>query len=101
MENIVDYLKKLVHNGHRCKREKAIDVQPALGFENLLPLKKPDNTPESADREKVIRLIREMRKKGTSFEKIAQTLDSEGVPTLSGKGKWHGPTIRKLYQKAG
>jgi hypothetical protein len=101
MERIVDYLKQLVNKGHRCRREKPIDIKPGLGSENLHPLKKPDDTPGGADREKVIRLIREMRKKGTSFEKIAQTLDSEGVPTLSGKGKWHGPTIRKLYQRAG
>jgi hypothetical protein len=34
-----------------------------------------------------------------SYAKIAQQLESEGVPTLSGKGAWRGPAVQRLLQQ--
>jgi hypothetical protein len=51
------------------------------------------------DREKLLTNISDLRKEGMSFEKIAQHLESRGVPTLSGKGTWRGPGISKLCKE--
>jgi len=40
-----------------------------------------------------------MRDKGASFDKIAKYLDTKGVPTFSGRGKWRKQTVHKLHQQ--
>lgn len=59
----------------------------------------PDRTdakPATTDREKTVALIRELRDKGLSFEKIAQELQAQGIPTVSGRGIWRGPLASRL-----
>ena len=49
----------------------------------------PDRTdakPAPTDREKTVALIRELRAKGLSFEKVARELQAQGIPTVSGRG---------------
>jgi len=48
------------------------------------------------DREAVLEMIGAMRKEQLSFEKIARTLESQGISTFSGKGAWHSQTVSKL-----
>jgi hypothetical protein len=43
--------------------------------------------------------IQALRDSGLSYEKIAQQFDAEGVPTLSRKGKWHGPAVQRLLSQ--
>jgi hypothetical protein len=38
-----------------------------------------------------------MRAEGDSWEKIARRMDEQGIPTVSGKGKWRGPAIKKVW----
>ena len=54
------------------------------------------SSPESEDR---VSIIRRLRDNGLSFEKIAQQLDADGVPTPSGRGKWRGQTVSKLLKE--
>lgn len=49
--------------------------------------------------EQLLEQILGLREKGFSYEKIAQQLDSEGVPTISGKGKWRGQTVSRLCKQ--
>lgn len=51
-----------------------------------------------ASRSKVVKQIVALREQGLSYEKIAQHLQAAGVPTLSGRGKWRGQTILRLFQ---
>lgn len=44
-------------------------------------------------------MIRMLRDSGLSWQKVAESLTREGVPTSQG-GNWHGATVRKLYAKA-
>jgi hypothetical protein len=48
------------------------------------------------DRNNILDMIVAMRKDQMSYEKIARTLESQGIPTLSGKGAWHSQTVSKL-----
>lgn len=43
-----------------------------------------------------LRLIRGLRDSGLSWQKVADALTAQNVPTGQG-GKWHASTVRKLY----
>lgn len=46
-----------------------------------------------------LQLIRVLRDSGQSWQRIADALAREGIPTAQG-GKWHGATVRKVYLAA-
>jgi hypothetical protein len=37
-----------------------------------------------------------LRKQGVSFREIARRWNTESIPTLTGKGQWHGETVARL-----
>ena len=42
-------------------------------------------------------IILQQRAMGHSFEQIAQTLNAQGIATLSGKGQWRTQNVSRLY----
>ena len=48
-------------------------------------------------RPKILDLIAAMRASGNSWEKIARHMDKKSIPTVSGKGKWRGPAVKKFW----
>ena len=50
--------------------------------------------------ESVLKVIAEMRENRISFEKIADRLEADGVPSLHGNGKWNRKTVSKFYKEA-
>lgn len=40
-----------------------------------------------------------LRAEGLSYTKIANRFNEEGVPTLSGRGRWHHAVIRRLLRE--
>lgn len=42
-------------------------------------------------------IIEAMRTEGSSWEKIARHFDDRNIPTMSGKGKWRGPAVKKFW----
>jgi hypothetical protein len=60
---------------------------------------RPDDEDISAeDQPDLIEIIASMRDEGDSWEKIARYFDEQKIPTLSGKGKWRGPAIKKFWE---
>lgn len=60
---------------------------------------RPDDEDISAeDQPDLIEIIASMRDEGDSWEKIARYVDEQKIPTLSGKGKWRGPAIKKFWE---
>lgn len=51
------------------------------------------------NRKELYDLIHKMRKDGTSWEKIARQIASQGIPTISGRGNWRGVMVKNLYEK--
>jgi len=51
-----------------------------------------------ADRAEATKKIVELHEQGHSFKGIARILNSEGYPTLSGRGNWHDTPAKKLYE---
>jgi hypothetical protein len=51
------------------------------------------------DRHTLHALINQMRAEGHGWEKIARHINSQGYPTISGKGNWRGVTVKTLFEK--
>ncbi len=56
--------------------------------------------PSRADRERILKIIHGLREKGQTYEGIARHLETQNIPTLSGRGKWRGQTIYRLYKES-
>lgn len=52
---------------------------------------------EKADKPLLLDIISTMRGEGKSWEKIARHMDDINIPTVSGKGKWRGVSIKKFW----
>ena len=50
----------------------------------------------SGDKLSIVKMLRAMQAEGLSLQAIANRLNSDGVPTLSGKGRWQKGTIGNL-----
>jgi len=48
---------------------------------------------------KVREIIIKMRKDNKTYQVIADQLEKDGIPTLSGRGNWHAPTVQNLYER--
>jgi hypothetical protein len=49
------------------------------------------------DKPRLLDIIATKRNNGDSWEKIARHMDEQNIPTVSGKGKWRGPAIKKFW----
>jgi hypothetical protein len=54
---------------------------------------------DTITRDDVLNMICGLREEGHTYDQIAKQLEDENIPTFSGKGKWRGQTIHRLYQK--
>ena len=57
---------------------------------------KPKEAPKRSTHEDVRKISLKLRDQGMTYKQIAKHLDDEKIPTFSGKGGWHAPTIHKL-----
>lgn len=48
------------------------------------------------ERRGVIKIMKKLRRKGSTYKEIAIFLNERGIPTFSNKGKWHAQTIHRL-----
>lgn len=55
-----------------------------------------DGKVEIMSREAVMDIVNTMRKKGATFDEVAQRLVALGQPTFSGRGEWHAQTVHRL-----
>jgi hypothetical protein len=69
-----------------------------------LPLERSGTSSEASDaltlnREAIIARIRQAKdKEGKSYQKIANELNVEGIPTMSGRGTWQKGNVERLYK---
>jgi Recombinase len=50
----------------------------------------------SGDKHSIVKRLRDLQAEGLSLQAIANRLNNDGVPTLSGKGRWQKGTIGNL-----
>lgn len=63
-----------------------------------------DDAPATSDlkslsKDEIIELIHKMRSEGSTYNEVAAHLTGIGLPTFSGRGKWHAQTIHRLCQQ--
>ena len=126
LESISQNQKQLL-DAERLRREieerKALALEKIAAFIGQLKEKRkfPEDTPEiagkareaaqtagkepeapaaaRADRDRVLKIIHGLRQEGQTYEHIARHLETRKIPTLSGRGKWRGQTIYRLYKE--
>ncbi|VFQ44130.1 hypothetical protein [Desulfoluna butyratoxydans] len=52
-------------------------------------------------KDEIIGMIHKMRAQGSTYNEVAAHLTELGLPTFSGRGKWHAQTIHRLCQQEG
>ena len=98
LEAIAQYVTHLIDP----KAATAGETEPDLSTEapeSATVVKDAPEATTSTDQEKALKIIQEMRENRVSYEKIAAYLSAEDIPTLSGKGKWRGQTVSRIYQQ--
>jgi hypothetical protein len=94
-EALAESLQALLTNGIQLPLNPGI---PYTTSSSPVEAEKPIRS-SAADRENVLDTIFGMRDQGATYTEIASHLDSESIPTFSGKGKWHAQTIHRLCQE--
>jgi hypothetical protein len=86
VEQMVERLMERFERAERPERSRPVASLP------------PSSPPPARDDPKAALLsrLRTMQGEGLSLQKIADRLNTEGVPTLSGKGRWQKGTISNL-----
>ncbi len=74
---------------NRIVPTKAVDHRPDVGTDS--------QKPSDAGKPEILDIIASMRADGDSWEKIARHLDDQNISTVSGKGKWRGPAVKKFW----
>ena len=52
--------------------------------------------PPRSDRDQALERVRQLRVTGASYQVIADALNREGFPTITGRGQWQPGTVGKL-----
>ncbi len=97
METIAAALSKLAGLAPEAKSKGTPTIIPKNNADES------ENDNDGADfhiRDKAVTTIKKLRVSGMSYEQIAQHLEMEKIPTLSGRGKWHAPTVSSLLKNA-
>jgi hypothetical protein len=58
-----------------------------------------EDPPPVAKSNGAVKIISEMRQNGISYDKIAEHLTEQDVPTPSGRGTWNRRTVSRVYQE--
>lgn len=124
LENLLEYAKQLIGSGMDFSALAAIkknapadtvdisdDEQAAADLEaaNIVTEEAAEvdgdyddeyfDDADTITRDDILNMICGLREEGHTYDQIAKQLEDENIPTFSGKGKWRGQTIHRLYQK--
>ena len=99
IESIAEILKQSLQNDFEPMADKQGGLAAGSETDVWADSSKQAENAENIDNEQLLEQILDLREKGVSYDKIAQQLESEGVPTISGKGKWRGQTVSRLCKQ--
>ena len=97
VERVVDKLvERLSERFQRSERTEHAERSVSV---HRLPLASP--SVKSEPKATLLKRLRAMQAEGLSLQTIANRLNAEGIPTLSGKGRWQKGSIGNLLAQAG
>jgi hypothetical protein len=88
LERLVEQVLERLERSERSAHAERSTAAPALGS-----AREGQKVP---DKRVVLQRLRTMQAEGLSLQAIANRLNNEGLPTLSGKGRWQKGTIGRL-----
>jgi hypothetical protein len=88
LERLVEHTPERLERSERSAHPERSPAAPALPSAS--------EGQKMPDKVAVLRRLRTMQAEGLSLQAIANRLNNEGVPTLSGKGRWQKGTIGHL-----
>ncbi|MCF8068039.1 MAG: recombinase family protein [Desulfobacterales bacterium] len=110
LPEIKTLLESLVTTGNRrieIEERKTVALESiAVSLKNFNGLNLPASVEggltgkSSNDKGKIVQMVKALRKKGETYDQIANFLEKENIPTFSGRGKWHAQTIHKICREA-
>jgi len=71
---------------------------PELPTQPPMRIRKKHKRSANKHHGKVKQIILKMRKANNTFQEIAAHLESEGISTFSGRGRWCAQTVHRLYE---
>ncbi|CAB5079358.1 hypothetical protein D3OALGA1CA_1540 [Olavius algarvensis associated proteobacterium Delta 3] len=74
-----------------------LDAEPAGTDEPVFTVESPQKP--HGRRHQLLKRVQKWRKNGLTFRQIADRLNSNRTPTLSGRGRWDAPKARRLFTK--
>ena len=96
LENIATYLGIPKLSGNETPVKTDTELPSESEFKVIGLANSPKINIIDLDREKILVTILEMRKNKASYGKIAKYLRTQGIPTFTGRGTWHGQTVSRL-----
>jgi CRISPR/Cas system CMR-associated protein Cmr1 (group 7 of RAMP superfamily) len=96
IEAIADSFEEFVKGK---KVPKKIPEIPSDRIEDPEQFQKADKL-DQAGRDQAAKLVCELRAQGVSYARIASKMEQMEIPTLSGRGKWRGQTVQRLYRQS-
>lgn len=98
-DDLVDSLRAFLLGGvaNRVANQRESVANPvAEQREGVANLVAQQHVANSVAKQRLIAQAAELHTQGLSWEEIARRWNTEGIPTLSGKGQWHRKTITRL-----
>lgn len=89
-EDILDLIKK----SSLIELDKENSPQEVTS--KLEKIERDETSSNQSSKDKIIKTMKKMRKKGWTYEEIATSFNAEKVPTFSKRGNWHAQTIHRL-----
>ena len=102
MENIARHLEKLVSISSQAAQPpqtSAVEIKAPPTAKIPAPGSTGKSVPTPSTREEMVALIQQLREQNLSYEKIAEIFEDKQISTLSGRGKWRGQTIYRLFKE--
>ncbi|PID76192.1 MAG: hypothetical protein CSB22_00400 [Deltaproteobacteria bacterium] len=102
MEKIADCLERLIEN-----KTESVALTPPTSPAPKNDTADPVNTDitdiapaaHPKTRAEMVAFVHDLREQGLSYEKIADVFEAKRISTLSGRGKWRGQTIYRLFHE--
>jgi len=93
-------IPELSHDNNTVIQE-SLDTPPSTEAPATAPaeMNSPAPTP-ATDKAAIVAMLQAMRDEGLSLREMAEQLQAENIPTLSGKGRWQKGTVDKLLHTA-
>jgi len=98
MESIALHLQKIAGSDNAESEPVRLQNENTENQTGAMVSEDPDESTPPVETDPVD-MIRKMRAQGFSYDKIARQLDTDNIPTPSGRGKWRGQAVSKLLNK--